>query len=210
MLYEQSQRCTFYIRRLETTTSSILNPFRTAAPFWGQTTLLEPQSRFGGIALRLQVFCPQNGTAVLKGLTRRHETHRETMNGFRFRRASQFSVWIDGWHGILYLVYEMRAVYVPGTLFTASAVNCKIRRCIWTLVRTSLPPELWKVCTNTGRCIAYSSRYSCTGVVNPFRTAVPFWGQTTWNLTGLSPKRDCGSKRVNPFRTGVPFWGQTT
>ena len=28
----------------------------------------------------------------------------------------------------------------------------------------------------------------------PFRTAVPFWGQTTWNLAGLSPKRDCGSK----------------
>ena len=23
------------------------------------------------------------------------------------------------------------------------------------------------------------------------------WGQTTWNLTGLSPKRDWGSKRVN-------------
>ena len=32
--------------------------------------------------------------------------------------------------------------------------------------------------------------------LNPYSTAVPFWGQTTWNLTGLSPKRDCGSKRV--------------
>ena len=31
---------------------------------------------------------------------------------------------------------------------------------------------------------------------NPFRTAVPFWEQITWNLSGLSPKRDCGSKRV--------------
>ena len=30
----------------------------------------------------------------------------------------------------------------------------------------------------------------------PFRTAVPFWGQTTSKLTGLSSKRDCGSKRV--------------
>ena len=28
--------------------------------------------------------------------------------------------------------------------------------------------------------------------VNPFRTPVPFWGQTTWSLNGLSPKRDCG------------------
>ena len=33
-------------------------------------------------------------------------------------------------------------------------------------------------------------------VFNPFRTAVPFWGQNTWNLTGLSPKQNCGSKRV--------------
>ena len=35
---------------------------------------------------------------------------------------------------------------------------------------------------------------------NPFRTAVPFWGQTTRNLSGLSPKRDCGSKRVNQYQ----------
>ena len=30
-----------------------------------------------------------------------------------------------------------------------------------------------------------------------FRTAVPFWGQTTQILSKLSPKRDCGPKRVN-------------
>ena len=30
--------------------------------------LLEPMSRFGGIALKLQVVCPQNGAAVLKGI----------------------------------------------------------------------------------------------------------------------------------------------
>ena len=30
----------------------------------------------------------------------------------------------------------------------------------------------------------------------PFSTAVPFWGQTAWTLSDLSPKRDCGSKRV--------------
>ena len=35
-----------------------------------------------------------------------------------------------------------------------------------------------------------------TAVLNPFRTAVPFWGQTTSKLSGLPPKRDCGSKRV--------------
>ena len=32
-------------------------------------TLLEPQSRFGDNTLKFQVVCPQNGTAVLKGLT---------------------------------------------------------------------------------------------------------------------------------------------
>ena len=46
---------------------------------------------------------------------------------------------------------------------------------------------------------------SCTAVcvcssyhINPFRTAVPFWGQSTWNLSGMSQQRDCGSKRVKP------------
>ena len=33
------------------------------------STLLEPQSRFGDKSLNFQVVCPQNGTAVLKGLT---------------------------------------------------------------------------------------------------------------------------------------------
>ena len=32
-------------------------------------TLLQPQSRFGDKPLKFQVVCPQNGTAVLKGLT---------------------------------------------------------------------------------------------------------------------------------------------
>ena len=31
-------------------------------------TLLEPQSAFGDKLLKFQVVCPQNGTAVLKGL----------------------------------------------------------------------------------------------------------------------------------------------
>ena len=32
-------------------------------------TLLEPQSRFGDKPLKFQVVCPQNGTAILKGLS---------------------------------------------------------------------------------------------------------------------------------------------
>ena len=34
---------------------------------------------------------------------------------------------------------------------------------------------------------------------NPFRTAVPFWGQTTQNLSGLSLKRNCSPKSVAVF-----------
>ena len=34
---------------------------------------------------------------------------------------------------------------------------------------------------------------------NPFRTAVPFWGQTTQFSSSLPPKRDCGSKGVKLF-----------
>ena len=36
-----------------------------------------------------------------------------------------------------------------------------------------------------------------TMCLNPFRTAVPFWGQPTQILSYLSEKRDRGSKRVN-------------
>ena len=39
--------------------------------------------------------------------------------------------------------------------------------------------------------------------INPFRTAVPFWGQTCQISSGLSPKRDCGSKGVKAA-AGVP------
>ena len=37
--------------------------------------------------------------------------------------------------------------------------------------------------------------------INPFRTAVPFWGQTSQIPSSLSPKRDCGAIRVNRGRT---------
>ena len=43
----------------------------------------------------------------------------------------------------------------------------------------------------------FSLRKGTRNDVNPFRTAVPFWGQTTQCLSSLSPKRDCGSKWVN-------------
>ena len=36
-----------------------------------------------------------------------------------------------------------------------------------------------------------------SNTINPFRTAVPFWGQTSHISSSLSPKRDSGPKGVN-------------
>ena len=40
--------------------------------------------------------------------------------------------------------------------------------------------------------------------INPFRTAVPFWGQTSQIFSSLSPKRDCGFKGVNNINSQMP------
>ena len=45
---------------------------------------------------------------------------------------------------------------------------------------------------------------------NTFRTAAPCGGQTTWNVSGLSPERDCSPKRVKIFsRMGFLTYGAT-
>ena len=57
----------------------ILVSMSPSPPLYESTSLAlainkeEPQSRFGGKPLKFQVVCPQNGTAVLKGLPRRSE-----------------------------------------------------------------------------------------------------------------------------------------
>ena len=61
----------------------------------------------------------------------------------------------------------------------------------------------WYILLPTAVCTTMPS-------LNPFRTAVPFWGQTSQISSSFVPKRDCGSKGVNPFRTAVAFLGQTT
>ena len=47
----------------------------------------------------------------------------------------------------------------------------------------------------------YESCDTRTININPFRTAVSLWGQTTQISSSLSPKRDCGSKGVNKVLT---------
>ena len=58
------------------------------------------------------------------------------------------------------------------------------------------PHGHWLCCMSTDR----------KNGLTPFRSAVPFWGQTTWNLTGLSPKRDCDPKRVKVRNTTHTLW----
>ena len=47
-----------------------------------------------------------------------------------------------------------------------------------------------------------------TELIDPFRTAVPFQEQTTWNLTGLalSPNRDCGTKNEEIVAIETPVF----
>ena len=61
--------------------------------------------------------------------------------------------------------------------------NCSINR---------IPVGYMRVRTDTGSVI-----WCGCGGRKRFRTAVPFWGQTTWSLGGLFPQWDCSSKRVN-------------
>ena len=44
---------------------------------------------------------------------------------------------------------------------------------------------------------------TCVQSFNPFRTAVPFWGQTTQISSSFVPKRDRGSKGVNVVVAGL-------
>ena len=46
------------------------------------------------------------------------------------------------------------------------------------------------------------------GSINPFRTAVSFWGKSTQILSSFPPNRDCGTKRV--FLSGDPPSGLCT
>ena len=49
-------------------------------------------------------------------------------------------------------------------------------------------------------CYGGTKKYRpTTATADPFRTAVPFGGQTTWNLSGLSPKRHSSSKKGQPL-----------
>ena len=79
----------------------------------------------------------------------------------------------------IFTLMEVRAWKLP--LLMLMKVGAK-----WKLYHLSPPTEAFTT-TSGGSCL------------NPFWTAVPFWGQITYNLSELSPKRDCSSKGVKTF-----------
>ena len=56
--------------------------------------------------------------------------------------------------------------------------------------------SLWDIEVHGGLRLERARSKRNTDLINPFRTAVPFWGQTIQSPSTLSPKRDCGSKGV--------------
>ena len=91
-------------------------------------------------------------------------------------------------------------VYVPVVTGTSYVSDLSVRKLI---TGTTANGEIWgdvdKYC-----CVGFRVKLDtvCSNVqwfsseFNPFRTADPFWGQTSQISSSLSPKRDCGSKGV--------------
>ena len=48
-----------------------------------------------------------------------------------------------------------------------------------------------------GALLLFLISNSYTRLINPFGTAVPFWGQVSQTPSKLSPQRDCGPRRLN-------------
>ena len=73
-LLRSSIYCWIVVRGIKQPTESLGVLVITAALLrrWKSLVLssLEPQSRFGGKLLKIRLVCPQNGTAVRKGLVR--------------------------------------------------------------------------------------------------------------------------------------------
>ena len=72
-----------------------------------------------------------------------------------------------------------------------------------------LSPLIRENCWRTAAVCARRKGIRCTHQwlvrsdwLNPFRTAVPFWGQSSQIPSSWSPKRDCGTERV---KLGVTF-----
>ena len=90
-------------------------------------------------------------------------------------------------HTVFFVCQEQKR---PRTC-TIVRLTCKhVLVCTHVLVRQNLLQHLQGVFQNNFQCVGVPVTF------NPFRTAVPFWGQTTQLLSNLSPKRDCGSKGV--------------
>ena len=137
-----------------------------------------------------QVSCPQNGTAVLKGLMGRTKHTWNTPIG----QSKSSNINNTDSYGTL--IKNIRYHHV---ITTGISRGCRAGgRAGGRVGGRSMKPL-----------------HCCCLKVNPLRTAVPILGQTATIISRLPAKRDCCFtfclKSVKTsFRTAVPFWGQST
>ena len=93
---------------------------------------------------------------------------------------------------------------------TATTVHCERTHTSWSWSQTPCRASSWTTTANllqqyipllfqvcaTLQYVVRSPINSMYCGLNPLRTAVPFWGQTSQIIGSLSPKRDCGPIRV--------------
>ena len=143
------------------------------------STLFGPQSRFGRKSLGIRLVCPQIGTAVLKGLMiascvikchiQRRVYHHEcvvrglistdSVGSYTAVTGAPSSRGLHPASRVLYQVYRNLHQHMSLCVFcTTTSIN------------------IFRFCLRNVRAS------------NPFRTAVPFWGQTSQLPSTLSPK----------------------
>ena len=102
--------------------------------------------------------------------------------------------YIPGYHGIylcpLSPIYAPLRCLLPSTTSSQTQASKSRAFIFHTLHSTSAAAIFEKV-------LLLMLSKSRQRLLNPIRTAVPFWGQTTLIPSDLSPKRDRGPKRVN-------------
>ena len=174
-------------------------------------TLLEPQSRFWGQTSQIpSSLSPKTGRRSLKGQhdcdrgyigSKKKETNFQSFPGQKLTwtcwefffptDCKSDGLRIGPWRE----KKKTRRVYAPPSSrdnVEVHGVNFISYQVLLIVIRVLSIPG-----TSISIIIVIIIIVSSSLFLTPFRTAVPFWGQTTQILSSLSPKRDCGSKGDN-------------
>ena len=142
-----------------------INPFRTALPFWEQIHL-----ESGSISL-------QNGTAVLKWiLSEPYSRFGDKSLRIRVNLAPKRECSSSGSE-----INPFRTALPPwGQLHLESGSIClQNGNAVLKLILSE--PHFRFGDKSLGIRVNLAPKSDCGSIINPFRTALPFWGQMTWN-----------------------------